>query len=151
MLPFQARVNLGAMSMKGCSAFPKAPGSLEPHQQIVQCHIQDTHCGGRVLPLCRGAVSVFYSPSRLGNTNKRFSSRFSEDSQVQHKTPEEGQKTYQSKCVEYNNKDDINSLNTLNNNNHQISSQKFRPLIILFNINHLLADSQMVSNLLNSA
>ena len=23
--------------------------------------------GGRVLPLCRGAVSLFYSPSRLGN------------------------------------------------------------------------------------
>ena len=26
------------------------------------------HLLGGVLPLCRGAVSVFYSPSRLGNT-----------------------------------------------------------------------------------
>ena len=35
MLPLQARVDLGAMAMKGYSAFPKAPVSLEPHQQIV--------------------------------------------------------------------------------------------------------------------
>ena len=51
--------------MKGYSAFSKAPALLEPHHQIVQCHIQDTHQGG-VLPLRRKAVSVFYSPSRLG-------------------------------------------------------------------------------------
>ena len=31
MLPFQARVELGAMAMKGCSAFLKAPASLEPN------------------------------------------------------------------------------------------------------------------------
>ena len=31
MLPFRARVDLGAMEMKECSAFPKAPASLEPH------------------------------------------------------------------------------------------------------------------------
>ena len=30
MLPFQARVDLGAMAMKECSAFPKAPASLKP-------------------------------------------------------------------------------------------------------------------------
>ena len=35
MLPFQARVDLGARVMKGCSAFSKAPASLEPHHQIV--------------------------------------------------------------------------------------------------------------------
>ena len=29
-VPFQARVDLGAMAMKGCSAFPKAPVSMEP-------------------------------------------------------------------------------------------------------------------------
>ena len=28
--------------MKEYSAFPKAPASLEPHHQIVSCHIQDT-------------------------------------------------------------------------------------------------------------
>ena len=32
-------------------------------------HIQDTHFGGGgVLPFCRGAVAVFYSPSWLANT-----------------------------------------------------------------------------------
>ena len=30
------------MAMKECSAFPKAPASLEPHYQIVLCHIEDT-------------------------------------------------------------------------------------------------------------
>ena len=34
MLPLQARVDLGAMAVKGYSAFPKAPALLEPHQQI---------------------------------------------------------------------------------------------------------------------
>ena len=31
VLPRLARVDLGAMAMKGCSTFPKAPASLEPH------------------------------------------------------------------------------------------------------------------------
>ena len=44
MLPFRARVDLGIMAMKGCSAFFKAPASLEPHHQIVLCYIQDTRC-----------------------------------------------------------------------------------------------------------
>ena len=35
MLPFRARVDLGAMARKGCSAFTKAPASLETHHQIV--------------------------------------------------------------------------------------------------------------------
>ena len=35
VLLFWARVDLEAMSMKGCSALPKAPSSLEPHLQIV--------------------------------------------------------------------------------------------------------------------
>ena len=35
MLTFQAREDLGAMAMKGYSAFPKSPTSLEPHHQIV--------------------------------------------------------------------------------------------------------------------
>ena len=39
MLPFQVRVDLGAMARKGLSTFPKAPG-LEPHYQIVYFHIQ---------------------------------------------------------------------------------------------------------------
>ena len=35
VLPLRARVDLGAMAMKGYSAFPKAPALLEPHHQIV--------------------------------------------------------------------------------------------------------------------
>ena len=42
MLPFQARVNLGMMAIKGCSAFPKASALLKPYFQIVKCHIQDS-------------------------------------------------------------------------------------------------------------
>ena len=65
VVPFQARMDLGTMAMKGCSAFSKAPSSLEPHHQIVLCHIHDIRWGG-VLPLGREAVGVFYSPRRLG-------------------------------------------------------------------------------------
>ena len=60
MLQFRARVDQGAVAMKGCSAFSKTPASLEPQHQIVQYHIQETRW---VLPLCRGAVSVVYNPS----------------------------------------------------------------------------------------
>ena len=42
MLPLRAGVDQGAMAMKGYSVFPKAPSLLEPHDQIVYCHIQDT-------------------------------------------------------------------------------------------------------------
>ena len=35
VLPLRARVDLGAMAIKGYSAFPKAPTSLEPLHQIV--------------------------------------------------------------------------------------------------------------------
>ena len=35
LLPVPARVDLGAMAMKGSFAFPKAPASLESHQYIV--------------------------------------------------------------------------------------------------------------------
>ncbi len=35
VLPFWARVDLGVMVMKGYSAFPKVPASLEPHHQII--------------------------------------------------------------------------------------------------------------------
>ena len=63
MLSYRARVDLEAMAMKGYLALPKATALLEPHHQIVLCHIKDTHCG----------VRVFYSPSRLGNYVDVFS------------------------------------------------------------------------------
>ena len=52
------------MGMEGYSTFSKAFTLLEPHHQIVLCHIHDTHCGH--LPFCRDAVSVFCRSSRLG-------------------------------------------------------------------------------------
>ena len=54
------------MVMKGCSAFPKTPVSVEPRHQIVSCHIEDTRWVG-FLPFFREAVDVFYRPSQLGN------------------------------------------------------------------------------------
>ena len=36
VLPLRARVYLGTMTMKGYSAFPKAPALMEPHHQIVE-------------------------------------------------------------------------------------------------------------------
>ena len=51
--------------MKRYFASPEAPALLEPHHQIVSCHIQDIRWR-KILPLCRGAVGVFYSHSRLG-------------------------------------------------------------------------------------
>ena len=61
--------------------------------------------------------------------NKGHSSKFGEGSQVW-QTPEEGQRTYQPKHCGNNNKDEDNCLKTLNDKNHQASSQKFRqPLL----------------------
>ncbi len=34
--------DLGAMVIKGHSAFPKAPELMDPHHQIVYCHMQGT-------------------------------------------------------------------------------------------------------------
>ena len=53
----------GSNGNERCSVFPKAPALLEPHQQMF-CVILGHSLGG-VLPLCRGAVSVFYSPNTL--------------------------------------------------------------------------------------
>ena len=64
MLPLQASVDLGAMAMKGYSAFPKAPALLEPHHQIVSCHIQDTRLGG-VYPSTE-VQSVILQPQLTG-------------------------------------------------------------------------------------
>ena len=46
MLPLRARVDQGAMAMKGYFAFPKALTLLEPHNQVAKCHIRGTHWVG---------------------------------------------------------------------------------------------------------
>ena len=65
LLLLWAKEDLGAMAIKGYSAFLKAPALLKPQHQIVNV-ISKTFVVGGVLPLCRDAVSVFYSPSWLG-------------------------------------------------------------------------------------
>ena len=60
--------------------------------------------------------------------SKGRSSMFREGSRVR-QTPEEGRWTYQPKRCGNNNKDEDNSPKTLNDKNHQTSSQKFRKLI----------------------
>ena len=63
VLPRRARVDLAAMAMKGCSIFPKAPALLEPHHQIVSCHIQDTRWWGQCIlqpQFCWFFVFVFF-------------------------------------------------------------------------------------------
>ena len=45
-------MDLEVITIKGYSAFPKAPALLEPDHQIVLCHIQNT-CWGSFTPLQR--------------------------------------------------------------------------------------------------
>ena len=52
VLHLRARVDLGAMAMKGYSAFPKVPALLKPHHRIVSYHLQDIHWGS-ITPLQR--------------------------------------------------------------------------------------------------
>ncbi len=59
---------------------------------------------------------------------KGRSSKFNEGSQVR-QTPE-GWRIYRPKRCGYNNKDEDNSLKTLNDKNHQALSQKFRQLTL---------------------
>ena len=62
--------------------------------------------------------------------NKGGGSKFHEVSTVRQETPEEGRRLLRQKRCEYNNKDEDNSLKTLNDENHQASFQKFRQLKI---------------------
>ena len=52
------------MARKGLSIFSKAP-ELEPHHEMVLSHNR-TPVAGRVLPLWRDAISIFYNPRWLG-------------------------------------------------------------------------------------
>ena len=60
-------------------------------------------------------------------------SKFREASRIRQETFEEGQRTDWSKCCEYNNKNEDNSLKTLKVKNHRGSSQKLRqPTFVLY-------------------
>ena len=62
--------------------------------------------------------------------NKERSSKFWVGSRVQ-QTPEDSLTTYRPKRCGNNNKDEDNSPKSLNDKNHQASSQKFRQLTFL--------------------
>ena len=72
VLPGRARVDLGAMAMKGSFVFPQSPSIYWNLIIRLFSVINRTLIGEGVLPLCRGAVSVFYSPSRLVQIDNRF-------------------------------------------------------------------------------
>ena len=55
MLQIRARLNLGAVTMKGFFPFPKTPESLESHHQIVLVSYPGLSLSG--------AVGIFYIPS----------------------------------------------------------------------------------------
>ena len=59
--------------------------------------------------------------------NKGRTSKFHEGSRVR-QTSEENRRTYRPKCCGNNNKDEDNSLKTLNDKHQQALSQKFRQL-----------------------
>ena len=73
VLPLQDRVDLGAKAMKGYSIFPKAPALLEPHHQIVLCHILGTYWGGSYLS---AEMLLVYSAAPFDWVHSRVSLKF---------------------------------------------------------------------------
>ena len=63
MLPRRARVDLGAMAIKGYSAFPKAPALLELHYQIVS--YPGHSLGGGLISLQRSSQCIL-QPQPIG-------------------------------------------------------------------------------------
>ena len=72
VLPLRVRRDLGTITMKGYSAFPKAPALLESHHLMVFLSYLG-HSLGRLYPIPRETVSVFNSPRPLGNFTGRVS------------------------------------------------------------------------------
>ncbi len=70
--------------------------------------------------------------------NKGRSSKLREGSRCR-QTPEEGWRTYRPKLCGNNDKEEDNSPKTLNDKNHQASSQKFTQL---FNVKVILVKGQ---------
>ena len=64
MPQFQVRFDQGSMAMKGYSAFPKPQRqwnlTIRLFSVITKTLVRE------ILPLCRGAVNVFYSLNQLG-------------------------------------------------------------------------------------
>ena len=68
--------------MKGYSAFPKVPASLEPHHQIVLCHIQVARWGLTPLQKCSRCIlqpqTIFFFLSILYVETKVKDTKMSE-------------------------------------------------------------------------
>ena len=62
VLPLRARVDLGAMAMKGYTAFPKAPALLKPHHQFVSYQVMHTRWAGESYPSKEMQLVYFTSP-----------------------------------------------------------------------------------------
>ena len=79
--------------------------------------------------------------------NKRRGLKSRVGSRVWYETPEEGWRIYRPKRCEYDNKDEDNSPKTLNDKNHQASSQKFTQLSIIYkNISTITVNSNYCCN-----
>ena len=70
MLPLPARMDLWAMTRKKYSAFPKAQALLEPHYQIVLCHIQDIRKGWSYSPAEKNSMDSTAQPTGQGKQVK---------------------------------------------------------------------------------
>ena len=81
----------------------------------------------RIYIVCNVLKNKIYTNDYRYGFNKWCISKFREGSRVR-QTPEEGQRTYQLKHCGNNNKDEDNCPKTLNDKNHQGSSQEFRQL-----------------------
>ena len=62
----------GSNGNEGVLHIPQDPSITWTSPSDCLVSYQDTRGGGGLLSLCRGAVSVFYSPSRLGNPLMRL-------------------------------------------------------------------------------
>ena len=73
MLPLRARVDLGANGNEGVLRIPQSSSiaGTSPSDCLVS---YPGYSLAGVLPLCREAVGVFYSPSRLGKEMREISS-----------------------------------------------------------------------------
>ena len=70
VLPLRISVDLGVLTMKGYSIFPKGPGE-EAHDQMQFRVISGTLIERVIIPFCRDAVDVFNSSSRLDSPWER--------------------------------------------------------------------------------
>ena len=85
MLPRWARVDLGAMAMKGYSAFPKAPALLESHHEIFSVISRTLVGGGGAYPSAEKQSVYSTAPADWAIHRVKCQTVFFSDNSVQHK------------------------------------------------------------------